>query len=95
MTKSLFMLFILCSCVEIEYQDIGNKPAIESSESLVWRVQNNLYARGYNTGDRNGELHSQTRDAIKSFQYTMGLDVTGRLNPETLEALSLETQYAE
>ena len=58
--------------------------------STIRKVQETLNARGYKAGPANGILGDETRAALKLFQKSEGIAVTGRPNPRTLSHLGIE-----
>jgi len=58
--------------------------------STIRKVQETLNARGYKTGPANGILDDTTRAALRQFQKSEGIAVTGRPNPRTLAHLGIE-----
>jgi hypothetical protein len=52
-------------------------------------VQTELARRGYYHGPIDGVIGAGSRDAIRSFQQTEGLPVTGLIDPRLLKALKL------
>jgi peptidoglycan hydrolase-like protein with peptidoglycan-binding domain len=55
----------------------------------VQAVQTQLTQLGYYTGPIDGIFGPATRDAVAKYQIAKGLDVTGSLSPDTLQALQL------
>jgi hypothetical protein len=60
----------------------------QSAGSTVAAAQQQLARRGYYRGEIDGVIGPQTRRAIARYQSSHGLEVTGALTPDTLEALS-------
>jgi peptidoglycan hydrolase-like protein with peptidoglycan-binding domain len=58
--------------------------------STIRKVQETLSARGYKAGPANGILGDQTRAALRQFQKSERIAVTGRPNPRTLSHLGIE-----
>lgn len=58
--------------------------------STIRKVQETLNARGYKAGPANGILDDTTRAALRQFQKSEGIAVTGRPNPRTLAHLGIE-----
>lgn len=56
---------------------------------IIRKVQQTLNARGYKAGAVNGELGETTRTALRAFQKSENIAVTGRLNSRTLSALGI------
>jgi membrane-bound lytic murein transglycosylase B len=48
-----------------------------------------LNSRGYNAGQPDGQWGASTMDALRKFQASAGLPVTGELGPNTLSALGV------
>jgi hypothetical protein len=63
----------------------GHYPA-----STIRKVQETLNARGYKAGAANGILGDATRAALRQFQKSESIAVTGRPNPRTLARLGIE-----
>ena len=57
--------------------------------NTVRRAQLALNARGYNAGPADGQWGQSTMDAVRRFQQSAGLPVTGELGPNTLNALGV------
>ena len=57
--------------------------------ATVRKVQETLNARGYKAGAANGVLGESTRSALRAFQKSEDIAVTGSLNPRTLERLGI------
>ena len=58
--------------------------------ATIRRVQETLNARGYKAGPPNGILGDATRAALREFQRSEKIAVTGRPNPRTLARLGIE-----
>lgn len=67
-------------------------PSSAQISSLVRQVQIALLARGYYRGAIDGVVGRETRAALTRFQTGNGLDVTGTITPETLDALGIAAQ---
>ena len=65
------------------------RPATEQrlSRDQVEKIQELLYARGFDPGPVDGVIGSQTRLAIRQFQRTARLPADGYPTPELLEVL--------
>jgi hypothetical protein len=50
-------------------------------------LQRVLNARGFNAGEVDGDFGSKTEIAVKNFQKATGIDVDGKIGPETWAAL--------
>lgn len=59
------------------------------SDDLAVDVQRTLARRGFYRGAIDGDVGPGTRAAIRSFQYSRGLTVTGRIDSSLLRALGL------
>ena len=64
------------------------------SAATIRKAQETLNARGYKAGPPTGEMNAATGSALRSFQKSEGLKVTGRLNPRTLKHLGMAEQSA-
>src|SRR5919109_1205182 len=60
----------------------------------VRKVQETLNARGYKAGAPNGILGESTRSALRAFQKSENIVVTGSLNPRTLARLGINDPRA-
>jgi peptidoglycan hydrolase-like protein with peptidoglycan-binding domain len=58
-------------------------------ESFISTVQSALAEGEHYRGTIDGDLGPVTLDAVRSFQEANELTVTGRLNPETMDALNI------
>jgi len=56
---------------------------------LIMRVQAALYSKGYDPGAIDGTLSPQTQSALRMFQLTYGIKVTGTMTTATLDALGV------
>jgi His-Xaa-Ser repeat protein HxsA len=57
---------------------------------MTTRVQAALAKAGYFKGDISGELNDETRSALRQFQASKKLQVTGRMDIQTLTALGIK-----
>ena len=64
------------------------------SPATIRKVQETLNARGYKTGPVNGKLDESTQGALRAFQKSENIAVTGNLNPRTLARLGIEDTSA-
>ena len=58
-------------------------------DQVIVNVQNALKALGYYSGDINGSLGVDTRQALTAYQQDYGLDTTGAVDEATVRALGL------
>lgn len=58
--------------------------------SRVQQAQARLKASGFDPGPPDGTLGPKTRDALRRYQRTKGLQATGELDAQTLDALHLQ-----
>ena len=61
----------------------------------VIKLQNILNEKGYNVGKADGRIGPQTEQAIRDFQKSEGLTVTGEPDQATLKAISPDTTTQE
>ena len=79
------------------YYDVGYAPAEDArpeydsddSDPSVSEVQSALARKGYYRGAIDGSLGPATRKALRQYQRSHGLDVTGQVDGPVLDALSL------
>jgi len=64
------------------------------SAATIRKAQETLNARGYKAGPVNGKLDETTRSALRAFQKSENIAVTGNLNPRTLTHLGIEDTSA-
>ena len=62
--------------------------------ATIRKVQETLNARGYKAGPANGVLGESTSTALRAFQKSENLKITGRPNPRTLAHLGIDEQTA-
>jgi peptidoglycan hydrolase-like protein with peptidoglycan-binding domain len=60
--------------------------------STIRKVQETLNARGFKAGAANGVLGETTRSALRAFQKSENIVVTGNLNPRTLSRLGIDAK---
>jgi len=58
--------------------------------ATIRKMQETLNARGYKAGPANGVLGESTRTALRAFQKSENIKVTGRPNPRTLSHLGID-----
>lgn len=58
--------------------------------ATIRKTQETLNARGYKAGPANGVLDESTQAALREFQRSEKIAVTGRPNPRTLARLGIE-----
>ena len=74
----------------------GAYSARQGQSSARWQrgdikeAQEALKAKGNDPGPIDGIMGPQTREALRNFQQSQGLQATGRLNAETAKALGIE-----
>lgn len=65
------------------------RPTADALKNMIMRVQAALYTRGYDPGAIDGVLSEQTKDALGSFQSSVGLPSTRSMTTATLNALGV------
>lgn len=70
-------------------QDETSQPAASEIQNVVRRVQISLKALGYYQGAIDGIVGPQTRSALERYQRDYGLQVTGTITPEVLDAFRI------
>ena len=58
--------------------------AIKARRTLVRKVQENLIRLGFELGDVDGLLGQRTREAVRAFQTSLGINPTGNVSEELL-----------
>jgi peptidoglycan hydrolase-like protein with peptidoglycan-binding domain len=61
------------------------------SAATIRKAQETLNARGYKAGPANGIMGETTRSALRAFQKSENIVVTGNLNPRTLARLGIDS----
>ena len=64
-------------------------PVFRATKDQIREVQKMLSTKKLYAGDETGKLNKETRTAIKSWQKSNGIKVTGTLNKVTLEAMGI------
>jgi peptidoglycan hydrolase-like protein with peptidoglycan-binding domain len=59
--------------------------------ATVRQAQERLMSEGFNPGAVDGRLGQQTRQGLKGFQESRGLEPSGQLDPQTIAALGLDS----
>jgi lysozyme family protein len=67
--------------------DYYSVPGVSASIQVL--VQTDLTRRGYYAGQVDGVIGPETRNAIREFQRDNGLQVTGDINSQLVQALKL------
>jgi peptidoglycan hydrolase-like protein with peptidoglycan-binding domain len=57
----------------------------------VRQAQQRLMSEGFDPGGVDGRLGQQTRQGLKDFQESKGLEPSGQLDPQTIAALGLDS----
>lgn len=59
------------------------------TSATISAAQRSLQKKGFYKGDLNGNMGSETRAAIREYQKSSNLNVTGKLDPATLSSLGV------
>jgi peptidoglycan hydrolase-like protein with peptidoglycan-binding domain len=62
--------------------------------ATIRKAQATLNARGYKVGAADGKMGESTRNALRAFQRSEQIAVTGELNPRTLARLGIDEPRA-
>ena len=62
-----------------------------AQSATVRQAQEKLMSEGFNPGAVDGRLGQQTRQGLKDFQQSRGLEPSGQLDPQTIAALGLDS----
>ncbi len=82
--------------VQREYRDIAHeKASMNLNKQQIRQMQNLLNKQGYDAGQADGVIGTKTRQALRSFQKSQEIAVTGKPNEETLRALGPSTKQQE
>lgn len=68
--------------------------ALLRADQLVESVQQALKDQGFYYGEVTGEMNANVTAAIRRYQIRNGLQVSGQLNPETLQSLGIQSSAA-
>jgi peptidoglycan hydrolase-like protein with peptidoglycan-binding domain len=68
----------------------GTQQQGAQSPEVVKQAQEKLSAAGHDAGTADGKLGAQTKDALKSFQSSQGLEPSGQLDTQTIAALEID-----
>jgi peptidoglycan hydrolase-like protein with peptidoglycan-binding domain len=60
--------------------------------ATVRQAQERLTSEGFNPGPVDGKLGQQTRQGLKDFQQSRGLEPSGQLDAETIAALGVDSE---
>ena len=64
---------------------------VPPASATVRQVQQALNQRGFQAGPADGVMGPATQTALRNFQVSANLEATGRLNPQTLSALGVQS----
>jgi lipid-binding SYLF domain-containing protein len=89
---TLFLSFLILG---ITLQALPQNKTYVTDLEEVKQAQQALSNLGYNPGEVNGMLSSDTQKAIRQFQSSSGLPVTGKLDQETKAAIDAKERTAQ
>ena len=69
--------------------DKPKKPVFRANKEQIMQAQKMLKGKGFYSGEETGKLDDATRDGIRKYQESVSMKVTGTLNKETLEKMSI------
>jgi peptidoglycan hydrolase-like protein with peptidoglycan-binding domain len=72
----------------------ASRPVPRAAAPTIREMQHRLNARGFHVGTPDGILGPKTRAALREFQRSENLEVTGQPNPRTLAALGIKQPLA-
>src|SRR5688572_22002593 len=61
------------------------------SADVIRQAQEKLNAAGHDVGRADGIIGARTKQGVKAFQQSKGIEVTGQLDQRTLTALGVES----
>jgi len=70
--------------------DKKKPPIFRATKDQIQLAQTLLKEKGFYSGEANGELNEATREGLRKYQATNDIKVTGTLNRETLEKMSIQ-----
>jgi len=76
---------------EVKQEHVQKRPW---NSERIKKIQEALKAKGEDPGAIDGHMGKKTREAIRAFQKTNGLKVTGRMDKGTAEKLGVELAAA-
>jgi hypothetical protein len=79
----------LRSLGDTEGRQSGGNPSQTAVDSQISRIQEALKSQGHDPGPIDGRLGARTQDAIRAFQSSRGLPVTGQMDQQTMERLGV------
>ena len=88
MKKTIMRLMCLCLAASL-CLPAACAEGVDGAQILA--AEQALYALGYHDDDFNAQLDASTQSALRAFQSANGLDPTGELDAQTLEALGSGT----
>ncbi|HWO43055.1 MAG TPA: peptidoglycan-binding domain-containing protein [Candidatus Eisenbacteria bacterium] len=71
-------------------QQLAGSEQVRVKPSQVRQAQKKLNDMGFHAGHADGVMGPRTQTAIRNFQQAKNLEVTGRLDEQTMEALGIE-----
>jgi len=80
---------ILISVVSLLFTGLLYSALVHSADKTIYLAQKKLLHKGYDPGPIDGVPGEKTRRAVSSFQWDIGLSVTGKLNRLTKKALGI------
>lgn len=69
---------------------LGNVAHAGQTEQVIFSAENALYGAGYDIGRADGWFDKDLRSAVRSYQQSSGLTVSGQLDNPTLSALGVD-----
>src|ERR1700755_828219 len=70
--------------------DKKRPPIFRATKDQIQLAQTLLKEKGFYGGKADGELNEDTREGLRKYQATNDIKVTGTLNRETLEKMSIQ-----
>jgi len=96
MKKILFLLFIFSLIIPlVSFASIDTNLKYGSRGTDVSELQDFLISKGFLTGQATGNFFSLTRNAVVSYQISVGVPSTGFVGPMTREKINTELLQAD
>jgi peptidoglycan hydrolase-like protein with peptidoglycan-binding domain len=85
-TMSSLIAVVIAVCTNIAFGQPQDATALKRSEDAK-KWQRALKARGHDLGPIDGAVGPKTREAVKAFQASQGLEASGEFNEKTAQLL--------
>ncbi len=80
---------VMAHLAEADLATVPPRTGERAPLNVVGEVQSTLRAAGYDVGPVDGSMGPRTREAIRAYQRSHAMPVTGRVSPELLAAMDI------